>query len=200
MDRKFLLLGLGILIGLGGILGVWWWMDANYTYHGSLIEPPPLAGDFTLTNQYGEPFQLSRQRGKIVLIFFGYTNCPDVCPVTLTVFKQVRQRLGDKAEQIQLVYITVDPERDTQERMRDHLRVYDPTILGLTGSADELRQVYNLYGVYAAKVEAGSAAGYLMDHTSRIYVIDPQGQWRLTYPFGIEADQVAEDLQHLLRR
>lgn len=200
MDRKFWLLGLGIVIGLGGILGAWWWMDAHYTYNGSVIDPPPAAADFSLTDQFGEQFQLSQQRGKIVLIFFGYTNCPDVCPVTLTVFKQVRQRLGDLAEGIQLVYITVDPERDTQERMRSHLALYDPTILGLTGTEDELRAVYNLYGVYAAKVEAGSASGYLMDHTSRIYIIDQQGLWRMTYPFGIEADQVAEDLQHMLRR
>lgn len=200
MNRKYGLLGLGILLGLGAILVAWYWMDANYVYNGTLIDPPPAATDFSLTNQFGEPFQLSQQHGKIVLIFFGYTNCPDVCPVTLTVYKQVRQRLDEKADDVELLYITVDPERDTQERLREHLKVYDPAVIGLTGSPEALRAVYNAYGVYAAKVDTGSAAGYQMDHTSRIYVIDQQGNWRLTYPFGIEADQVADDLLHLLRQ
>jgi protein SCO1/2 len=101
---------LGELIAIAAVMGIWAeTFSQAYTFRGSLIDPPMPAPDFTLNNQYGQPFRLSEQRGKLVLIFFGYTNCPDVCPSTLAQFRQVRTQLGTQAERVQFVFITVDP-------------------------------------------------------------------------------------------
>jgi protein SCO1/2 len=106
------------------------------------------------------------------LIFFGYTHCPDVCPVTLTKYKQIKDQLGDQADGVRFVFITVDPERDTPEILGKHVANYDPGFIALTGSRAELEPVWKNYGVYQARSETESAAGYLVDHTTRIYAID----------------------------
>jgi protein SCO1/2 len=173
-------------------------MARPYTFQAPVIDPPVQAADFTLTDQNGETFQLSGQQGKAVLIFFGYTHCPDVCPVTLTKFKQIRGGLGEAGDRVQFVFITVDPERDTPEVIGQHVALYDPAITGLTGSRAELEPVWKSYGVYQEQQESGSAAGYLVDHTTRIYAIDPQGNWRLTFPFEMETEAMAEDVRHLI--
>ena len=195
--RHYMLLGLGVLIGLVAIVGFQFFAQP-YEFQGSLIDPPIPAADFELTDQNGDTFKLSNHNGEVVLIFFGYTNCPDVCPVTLSEFKQVKAQLGDKAEDVQFVYITVDPERDTVQRMKDHLENFDPTFVGLTGDTSDLELVLKAYGVYAAKVDSGSAAGYLVDHTARVYAIDVNGNLRLTYPFETGSDALAADIQFLV--
>ncbi len=192
--------------GFGGVLGFvlllvgWQFFSGGYRLQGSLIEPPVPAADFVLTDQNGAPFQLSEQKGNLVLIFFGYTNCPDVCPVTLTDFKRINEELGDQASRVRFVFVTVDPERDTAERLKSLLERYDPQIVGLTSSRSELEKVWKDYGVYQARRDEGSAAGYLVDHTSRIYLIDQEGNWRLTYPFEMDRKAVVEDLKYLLRK
>ena len=195
--RHYVLLGLSILIGLVAVVGFQFY-GKSYEFQGSLIEPPIPAADFTLTDQHDETFQLSDHDGEVVLIFFGYTNCPDVCPVTLSEFRQVKAQLGEKAERVQFVYITVDPERDTVERIGAHLENFDPTFVGLTGDHSDLEPVWKAYGVYAAKVDTGSAAGYLVDHTARVYAIDVNGNLRLTYPFETDSDAIADDVLYLL--
>lgn len=171
-----------------------------YTFQGSLIDPPVKAPQFKLSEVNGEQFQLSDLDGQVVIMFFGYTSCPDVCPVTLTDFLQIRSKLGDKADKVSFVFITVDPERDTAERMKKYLTNFDPEIIGLTGERSELEAVWAKYGVYAAKVEGGSGENYLMDHSSRIYVIDPQGNLLLTYLFGTDYQVIAEDVRYLVSR
>jgi protein SCO1/2 len=195
--HHYVLVGLSIVIGLVAIVG-FQFFGKTYEFQGSLIAPPIPAADFELTDQNGETFQLSEHIGEVVLIFFGYTNCPDVCPVTLSEFKQVKAQLGEKADRVQFVYITVDPERDTVERISEHLENFDPTFVGLTGDNSELDPVWKAYGVYAAKVDTGSAAGYLVDHTARVYAIDVNGNLRLTYPFETGSDAIADDVLHLL--
>lgn len=201
MKNKYGYLGLGLILGLALMLVGWQLFEfvRPYTYQGSLINPPPPAADFTLTDQNGTPFRLSDQQGKVVLIFFGYTNCPDVCPVTLSEFKQVRQKLGDKAQDVRFVFVTVDPERDTQEKIKKFLANFDPSIIGLTGDPAALDAVYKNYGVAHEKVDVGSAAGYLVNHTAITYAIDKRGNWRLTYPFGIEIDKMVQDINHLIQ-
>jgi protein SCO1/2 len=199
MKMNYRLLGIGIVLGLAMMLVGWRVLAQPYKYQGSLIDPPAPAADFQLTTQHGEVFRLSEQRGKIVLIFFGYTHCPDVCPVSLSEFKQIKNQLGDLADQVEFVFITVDPERDTAEYLGQYLANFDPTFIGLSGTPEQLEPVYKSYGVYHQKVETGSAAGYLVDHTARMYIIDAQGNWRLTYPFGMEVEKQVEDLVHLLR-
>ena len=195
--RHYLLLGLGILVGLAAIVGTTYFARP-YDFQGSLIDPPIQATDFILTNQHGETYQLSEHKGEVVLIFFGYTYCPDVCPVTLSEFRQVRSKLQEKAENVQFVFITVDPERDTSERIGAHLANFDPAFIGLTGDPTNLESVWKAYGVFAKKADTGSAAGYLVDHTARVYVIDVNGNLRLTYPFETESDAMFEDVKHLL--
>lgn len=199
MKTKYGFLGLGLVLGLALMLVGYRVFSGPYQYQGSLINPPAPAADFTLSDQNGNPFRLSDQRGKVVLIFFGYTSCPDVCPVTLSEFKQVKQKLGDQSQDVRFVFITVDPERDTPERLGAYLANFDPSILGLTGDQAALDAVYKSYGVAHEKVDAGSAAGYLINHTAITYAIDKNGNWRLTYPFGIETEKLVQDVSHLVR-
>lgn len=177
----------------------WRVLAGNHKLQGSEIIPPIPAADFELIDQNEQPFRLSDQQGKVVLIFFGYINCPDVCPVTLSQYKQIKQQLGERAEGVRFVFITVDPERDTLDRLKAHLENFDPAIVGLSGSSEALQAVYKNYGVYQAKQEVGSAAGYLVDHTSIVYAIDKQGSWRLTYPFGMETQKLVKDVSYLVR-
>jgi protein SCO1/2 len=198
--KKYTLLGISIVIGLLATIGAaWFFMDQNYTYQGVLIDPPAQATDFSLKDQYGNTFRLSEQRGEVVLIFFGYTNCPDVCPVTLSEFKRIKADLGDQADRVRFVFITVDPERDTQERMQTYMNNFDSTFIGLSGERTELEPIWKAYGVYQERQDLGSAAGYLVDHSAIIYVIDQQGRWRLDYTFGMEVEKITKDLQYLLR-
>jgi protein SCO1/2 len=192
---------LGVGLGLAGLLLLVGWraFQQDYQFRGSLIDPPAPAADFTLEDQNQVPFTLSNQKGKVVLLFFGYTNCPDVCPVTLAHFKQIKADLGEQAGEVQFVFITVDPERDTAERLKDYLPNFDPGFIGLTGSRADLEPVWKNYGVYQARQETGSAAGYLVDHTARTYLIDRQGNWRLTYPFEMEKDAILSDVRFLIK-
>ena len=177
----------------------WQALSRPYTFQGSLIDPPIEAADFELTDQNGQTFRLSEHQGKVVLIFYGYTNCPDVCPLTLSDFKLIKADLGEQADQVNFVFITVDPERDSQERLKAYLANFDPVFSGLTGSRSELESVWKAYGVYQAKQETGSAAGYLVDHTARTYAIDKQGNLRLTYPFEMERQAILDDVRHLVQ-
>jgi len=196
--KSIVYIGIGALIGLAAILLVWQISERNYTYQGSLIDPPARAADFELVDQNGQEFRLSEQQGQVVLIFFGYTNCPDVCPVTLSEFRRVKSQLGDRAQDVQFVFVTVDPERDTAERTGTYLAGFDPAFIGLTGDLEVLQKTWEDYGVLVEKQESASKAGYLIDHTARIYAIDKQGNWRLTFPFGMEAEKISRDIAHLV--
>lgn len=198
--NKVWLFATGMVIGLALILGAGWvWMDRNYQYNGVVIDPPAPAPDFTLTDQHGQAFRLGDQRGKAALIFFGYTNCPDVCPITLSEFKRIKALLGDQADQVEFIYITVDPERDNVARMAEYLPNFDPEFIGLTGDLQDLEQVWKDYGVYRQTQEAGSAAGYLVDHSTRTYLIDPNGRWRINFPYGMEPDKISRDIHQILK-
>jgi protein SCO1/2 len=197
-SNLWLLFGFAVILGLSVTVTVGL-ITRPYTFQGSLIDPPVKAAEIQLTDQNRETFHLSDQQGKVVLIFFGYTHCPDVCPVTLTKYKQIKEQLGDQADGVRFVFITVDPERDTPEILGKHVANYDPGVVALTGSRAELEPVWKSYGVYQAKSETESAAGYLVDHTTRIYAIDTQGNWRLTYAFEMPSEAILEDVRQLLK-
>jgi protein SCO1/2 len=199
MKTRFGLLGIGIVIGVALMLVGWQIVQQSYRYQGSLIENPQPAPDFELTDQRGNSFPLSEQRGRLVLMFFGYTNCPDVCPLTLAEYREIKSQLGEQASQVEFVFITVDPERDTPARMNDYVSSFDPTFVGLSGEMADLEKVWSDYWVYRAKVETGSASGYAMDHTARMYLVDANGNLRLTYPYGFEVEKIVSDLRHMLR-
>ena len=169
-------------------------------FAGQALVPPPAALDFTLQASDGSEFKLSQQRGKVVLLNFGYTFCPDVCPTTLAELSQVRARLRDAAKRVQMVFITLDPERDTPERLGIYTKAFDPTFIGLTGSTEQLASVRTMYGVKAEKEEVtGTSAGYLIAHSAYTYVIDPAGRLRLLFPFGLSIEEMADDIMQLLR-
>ena len=168
-------------------------------FRGSELEEPAPVPDFVLTDQHGQPFRLSDQLGQVVLLFFGYTQCPDVCPTTLATWKRVHEALGDDASRVRFVFVTVDPERDTAERLGMHVNAFNPDFVGLTGSSEDLEAVYDVFDVYYEKdTSSGSAAGYLVNHTATTFVLDPEGQWRLRETFGTEVDDVVHDVQQLL--
>jgi protein SCO1/2 len=199
MKTKLLYIGIGILVGLAITLGAWKVLARSYTYQGSLINPPVPAADFTLTDQQGQPFRLSDQKDKVVLVFFGFTNCEDVCPITMAQFKQVKNDLGDLAKDVRFVFITVDPQRDDVEALRTYIGKFDPSFVGLTGDPANLAGVWKDYGVYVNKDATDGQDNYIDEHTARIYAVDAKGNLRLTYLYGTETDALVEDISHLAR-
>jgi protein SCO1/2 len=158
MIKRYTLLGIAVLAGLAFTLAAWQVIPWPYTYRGVQIDPPAPAADFTLTDQKNQPFQLSNQRGKVALLFFGYAHCPDVCPVTLSIFSQVRKSLGPQADEVSFVFVTVDPERDTPEALGKYLANFSAPLTGLTGSRAELEPVWKSYGVYQARQGEGGGS------------------------------------------
>ena len=199
MKKRYLFVGVGALLGVILLAVSWKVLAQPYAYQGSLIEPALSAAEIESFDQNGNLFRLSEQRGKVVLLTFGYTNCPDVCPTTLAKFKQIKNQLGEQADHTRFVLITVDPERDTPERIQLYLDQFDPSFIGISGDRSDLVPIWQNYFVYQAERDAGSAAGYMVDHTSRIYAIDKNGNLRLTYPIEIGQDAILADVRHLIQ-
>jgi protein SCO1/2 len=171
----------------------------GYAFSGSEIAPARVAPPLDLVDQHGQPFSLETHKGKALVLYFGYTTCPDACPTTLSDYLAVKEGLGDRAGDVAFVMASIDPERDTPERMADYLAFFDPTFIGLTGTPVEVAAAARGYGVTYERVEyPESATGYLIDHSTLTYVIDPQGKLRLTYPRGADPEAIAADLRHLL--
>jgi protein SCO1/2 len=171
-----------------------------YTFHGTVLTPPLPVTDFTLQTGESETFSLSAARGKLVLLFFGYTSCPDVCPTTLAELRQASENLGDDARNIQVVMVTADPERDTPEKMKAYVAHFDPNFIGVSGNLADLEAIWEELGVFVEKEDTGSAAGYLVSHTSSVYVLERNGNLILMFPYGTSAVDIASDLSELLKQ
>jgi len=175
------------------------WMEAAQ-FKGAILTPVKPAADFTLTAQDGTEFRLSQERGKVVALWFGYTFCPDVCPMTLSELLQAWRRLDKSGQRFRIVFVTVDPERDTPARLREYAKGFGGGFTALTGPADQLARVRKAYGVVAEKhVVAGTSAAYLMDHSAFVYLVDPSGQLRVMFPFGMSVDDMVHDIKLLLQ-
>jgi len=192
MEKRFLWVGLASLaiVILGAAIVLVTQQPAN-TFNGSVIDPPAPAPEIALTDQHGQPFLLSDFKGQVVLLYFGFTNCPDFCPNTLAVLSQVLDQLGDQADAVQIVLVTTDPARDTPERLSDYLAAFNPTFLGLTGSDADLQVVYQGYGVTV--MDEGTT------HSTRVHLIDPQGMTRLTFSYGMTAGDILHDVRLILQ-
>ncbi|MBM3123585.1 MAG: SCO family protein [Chloroflexi bacterium] len=199
MERRAIWVGAAgiIVIGLAALMTVLF--TAPKTFRGSIIEPSSPAPEIPLTTHSGEIFRVSDHRGSVLLLFFGYTSCPDICPATMAELKQARALLRtEEAERVQVVFITVDPQRDTPDAIQEYVERFDPTFLGLSGSQAELSRVWQAYGVYREEGEPNMNGWYEVSHTARVYAIDPQGALRLSFAFGTFPEDVANDIRILL--
>ena len=165
-----------------------------------VFDPPRAAPEIALPSSHGE-FRLSRYRGKVVVLEFGYTHCADVCPVSLASLAQARTKMGAAAADVQVVFITVDPARDNAKHLRTYLSAFDPTFIGVTGSQAQIDALLKSYGISATRrpVE-GSKTDYTMHHSSYLYFIDRQGMQRALMPFDRPSDEIVHDLAILLKR
>lgn len=160
-----------------------------------------MGGDFALTNQVGEPFELEQLRGQVVLMFFGYTHCPHICPATLTQLQRVQQALGEQADQVSMLLVTVDPERDTVTRMQTYLSSFTDSVIGLTGTPDEVQAVTDAYQAQVKlRRDSPMDKNYLVDHSTQLYVIDPAGNLDSLIPFGMPAEHITRTVQAILAR
>jgi protein SCO1/2 len=165
-----------------------------------VFNPPRLAPDFSLRGSDGAELKLSRYRGKVVLLAFGYSHCEAVCPITLGVLAQAREQLAAAAGQMQVVYITVDPDRDDAARMRTFLGAFDPSFIGGTGTPQQLAAVRTDYGISVSDKISVPGGGYALNHSSYIYLIDRGGKLRALMPYGHGPDDFVHDVRILLKQ
>jgi protein SCO1/2 len=156
------------------------------------------AQNFSLYDTDGKQRTLADFRGKAVVVFFGYTQCPDVCPTTMVEMAQVMKKLGPDADRVQVLFITLDPERDTAEVLRQYVPAFDQRFIGLRGDAAQTQKVAQDFKVFYQKVPGKLPGSYTMDHTAGTYVYDPQGRVRLFIRYGQPTDSIAHDLKILL--
>jgi protein SCO1 len=191
---------IGLALGLIGVLVIGTLLLRRpYQFNGAVISPAMPAADFSLTTPASGTFRLSDQRGQVVVIYFGYTNCPDECPATLANFRLIIQKLGDRSKNVTFLFITVDPDRDTPQVLGEYTAQFDPEIIGLTGELSILEKVWQAYGVYREVNATSTTSTPTVAHTSLIYVIDKHGNIRLTYPYSYGPDGIFQDLSQLLK-
>ena len=164
------------------------------------FDPPRVAPDFSLKGSDGADLKLSRYKGKVVALGFGYSSCPDICPTTLFYLAQAKEKLGAAGKDFQVVYITVDPERDSVERLGKYLASYDKTFVGGTGTPEQLAAVRKDYGIQVSRQPplAGNPSMYFIHHSSFVYLIDREGKIRAMMPYGMSPDDMAHDAKALL--
>ena len=157
------------------------------------------AKDFQLTDQNGQVRTLRDFRGKVVVLFFGYTQCPDVCPTTMAELAEAKKALGKDGDKLQVLFITVDPERDTPQVLKAYMANFDPTFLALRPTPAQLPEVAKAYKVYYKKVPGNTPTSYTMDHSAGSYVYDTKGNVRLYYRYGSGVPALVSDIQLLLQ-
>jgi len=188
----------GVLLGLAVVVIVVRSQDPGREAEAPdyfLPDPIP-APEFSLLSHRGERVNSSDFRGTVLAVFFGYTSCPDVCPLTLSNLGQAFREMGEEGERIQVLLVTVDPARDSPQRLRDYLRAFHPSFLGLSGTEEEIREVTNEFGAFFART--GEGEDYTVDHTARTFIIDSSGQIPLTFPVTATPQEMARDLTLLL--
>ena len=204
--KKFLFPAFLILLVAGGIAGsMLATRDPQKHVHGwldRLLWRKVPAYNFRLTDHNGQPVELAQFRGKVVVFSFGFTNCPNICPATLSHFAAIRKALPEASrDKVQFLFISVDPDRDTRERLARYVPYFDPSFLGLTGSAQDLAKTSYAYkaSYKKEKPKADDPKNYFVDHTADAYLIGPDGMWELSYPFEElpKKDMIARDIAKL---
>jgi protein SCO1 len=190
MQRKTLLVGVSIFVGLLA-LTAFLYLTSKPSFRGAVITPPWSAPEIDLTDHNGKTFKMSDQHGKVVLLYFGYVNCPNECPLTMAHLKLALESLGDRAKDVQVIMVSTDPVRDTPQALKDFMEHFNPLFLGLTGTPGELQKAWKDYGV---TVEAGGET-----HSTYLYVIDPAGNVRETFLPDTEPKDIAGDVGLFLK-
>ena len=187
-----------VVIALGLVLG---WIVAGWLPEAEppiSLSEPPRGGDFAL-DEPGGAFRLQDQRGKVVLLYFGYTFCPDICPTNLALMTQALNAMTDEElERVQGVFVSVDPERDTLDRLTTYTEYFHPSIVGVTDTPDAIALVAKQYGAAYRKIEGESKGGYLVDHSSNTYVIAPDGALNAILPHATPAREILQATRGLL--
>ena len=185
-----------LLLLLGGAMGAGCKSEG---YRSGVFDPPRQAPDFVLEGSHGSPITLGSYRGKVIALAFGFSHCPRICPVTLSRMAEVDKGLGDLAKDLQVVFVTVDPERDTPARLREFLGFFDADFRGATGESSKLDALQHAYGVVSNRVQSQNPKlKYEVHHSTSIYLIDKQGVLRLLVPFGEPAADILHDVKQLL--
>jgi protein SCO1 len=187
-----------LAVPLAGLTACGPFGDDPYTFQGTELDPAAAAPSASLVDQRGQPYDPGAATGRVSLLFFGFTHCPDVCPTTLSEFIAVRQALGDAADQVDFLFVTVDPARDTTDRIAEYLAFFDPSFIGLTGDPAELQRLQQGYGVFARAHEPDANGQYNVDHTAATFAVDRDGEYRATWAYGTPADAIAADVRHLV--
>lgn len=167
-------------------------------FHGTDISGVDFGKTLNLTDHTGKQRSLTDFNGKVVALFFGYTHCPDVCPTTLSDMKQTMKLLGDRANELQVLFVTLDPERDTREVLAEYVPAFDGRFIGLYGSKEQIAKVVKDFKIFAAKVENKGRSGYTIDHSAGMYLFDKSGKIRLYVDYGSKPTDIASDIQKLL--
>ena len=192
---------IGVVVCLLAIAVVAAWWGVKPEKPGPPITLPAIGGSFTLTAADGREVTDQSFRGKIMLVYFGYTACPDACPTALNELAGALADLGPLADRVQPLFITVDPARDTRDVLAEYVRAFDPRILGLTGTPEQIAAAARAYGVsYAPVKTADTPDGYLVDHTSEVFVMDEEGRFVATFTPETPAAKMAERLGRLIAR
>jgi protein SCO1 len=205
-----------LLIGLALFTVACQSITAPHTYKGNPLDPPVALSNFELKTTDGSAFRLSDLEGKVALIFFGYTNCSDVCPLTVADVRQALNTLDETdREKVQFVFISVDPERDTPEVLARYLNAFDPSFIGLTDDFAKTQEVMKPFWAYAEKEKPAAStsdqshanhnpedqtAAYLVAHIGRVYVVNPKREMILMYPAEFKAEDLGDDLVQLLKQ
>lgn len=173
----------------------------SYTFQlkGSVISPPRQVMDFTAPSTTGQPFTMSDHRGKVVMIYFGYMTCPDVCPTTMTDMLRAYMEAGEDSSRVTMLFITLDPERDTLERMTRYVGAFHPDFIGVRPeSQEQLDALLASYGVSMEKREVDSSLGYVIDHSAAVLMLGPDGRMINQFPYGVHYKEMAHDLRVLM--
>lgn len=194
---KTLALG-GLGLGVAGLLGACG--KSKPSFHGVDLTGADYAKDFSLIDFNGQRRSLADFKGQVVVMFFGYTQCPDVCPTTMAEMAQVKQQLGAEGRNIQVLFVSVDPERDTPEVLKAYVQAFDDSFLALyADTPEQLAELARDFKVYYKRVDGRQPGSYTMDHSAASYIYDPQGRLRLFARYGSPIEQVADDIRQLLQ-
>lgn len=169
------------------------------SFHGTAYEPPAKAPAVNLKTATGEDFSLANQKGSVVLLFFGYTHCPDICPTTLSDWERIKAGLGRDASRVRFVFISVDPARDDPATLKRYVSRFDPDFIAATGDTATLARIEKSFHVESSREKSNSASGYVVTHPSQTFVVGRNGDLRLLYSFGMPTNDVVSDIRQLLR-